>query len=196
MARFHNLDPAHRPHGLGTVFRWGVWERYVRRRCIDAPGDPAPRVAPDLKLIHARDGAPRLTWIGHASFLGSIGGSNFLIDPVFSERVGWVVRRFTPPGLGPEDLPSLDALLVTHNHYDHLDAPSVRAVSRQVPVFVPRGLGGWFRRSGFKRVSDLDWWDTTNCGPLRITLVPSCHWSRRRSESIAGPASASRARSS
>ena len=94
MRRFHNLDPKHRPHGMGAVLRWGVWERFVRRRAIDPPGPPALRVTPDLDLIHASAGPPRLTWIGHASFLGRLGGRSFLIDPVFSDRVGWVVRRF------------------------------------------------------------------------------------------------------
>ena len=175
-----NPDPAHRPHGMGAVVRWGVWERFIRRRRIDPPGPPAPRVGPDLSLIHEPNGPPRLTWIGHASFLGHIGGVNFLIDPVFSDRVGWVVRRFTPPGLRAAELPPIDALLVTHNHYDHLDAPSIRALGRDVPVFVPRGLGSWFRRLGFERVTELVWWESAQAGRMRVTLVPSCHWSRRR----------------
>jgi L-ascorbate metabolism protein UlaG (beta-lactamase superfamily) len=98
---------------------------------------------------------------------------------VFSKRAGWVVRRFIPAGLTAADLPPLDALLVTHNHYDHLDAPSVRAIDRGVPVFVPRGLGRWFVRQGFAGVTELDWWETSTSGRLHVTFVPSCHWSRR-----------------
>jgi len=165
---------------MGAVFRWGVWERYIRRRQIHRAGPPAPRVAPDREALRAPCGAPRLTWIGHASFYGQLGGSAFLVDPVFSSRVGWVVRRHGLPGLRAAELPSLDALMVTHNHYDHLDAPSIHALPRQVKVFVPVGLGRWFRRRGFERVRELEWWESDRAGELTITLVPSRHWSRRR----------------
>ena len=179
MARYENQDSRRRPHGMAAVFRWGVWERYVQRRPIDAPGRPAPRVEPDLDLLRRGAGPPRLTWIGHASFLATLGGAHFLVDPVFSERVGWVVRRFGRPGLATGQLPPLTALLVTHNHYDHLDAPSIRALDRALPVFVPRGLGRTLRRWGFRRVTELDWWASADAGPLTITLVPASHWSRR-----------------
>ena len=178
--RFRNLDPAHRPHGMGAVFRWGVWERYVVGRPIDPPGPPAPRVEPDAALLGEREGPPRLTWVGHASFLGQLGGSAFLVDPVFSRRVGWVVRRHGEPGLTSRDLPAVDALLVSHNHYDHLDEPSVLALPREVAVFVPEGLGRWFRRRGFETVHELPWWGSARAGALEVTVVPACHWSRRR----------------
>ena len=177
--RFSNPDPAHRPHGYRAIFKWGVLDRLNGNRQIRAPGPPAPRVSPDLDLIRDPAGPPRLTWIGHASFLGTLGGSRFLIDPLFSERVGLLYPRHGRPGLRPEQLPRIDALLVTHCHYDHLDTPSVRALSRDVPVFVPLGLGRWFRRWRFGHVRELDWWDSAETAGLRITLVPARHWSRR-----------------
>jgi L-ascorbate metabolism protein UlaG (beta-lactamase superfamily) len=179
LTRYRNLDPRHRPHGFADVFRWAVWERLVGRRSIDAPGLPAPAVAPDLDLVGRRDGPPRVTWIGHASFLGTLDGASFLVDPVFSSRAGWVVPRHVAPGVSAVDLPPVDALLVSHNHYDHLDSASVRRLPGTVPVFVPHGLGRWFRRRGFVQVTELDWWETADAGPLSITLVPARHWSRR-----------------
>jgi L-ascorbate metabolism protein UlaG (beta-lactamase superfamily) len=179
MPVYCNPGGSGRPHGLAEVFRWGVWERYVRRRRIDRAGAPAPAVAPDLELLRRRDGPPRLTWIGHASFLGSLGTSHFLIDPVFSTRVGWFVRRHGRPVLTHAELPEIDALLLTHNHYDHLDGPSVRRLDRGVPAFVPRGLGSTLRRWGFRRVVELAWWEAARSGPLEVTLVPAHHWSRR-----------------
>jgi len=178
--RFSNPDPRHRFHGFKEIVRWGVVDRLLGRRQIHSPGPGAPRVEPILQLVHDIAGPPRLTWIGHASFLGSAGGATFLIDPVFSGHAGMVCRRHVPPGLGPRELPRLDALLVTHSHYDHLDANSVRALPRSLPVIVPQRLGRWFRRRGFKHVSELGWWESTTEGPLRVTLVPSRHWSRRR----------------
>ncbi len=173
-------DPAHGPHPMRNVFRWGVADRLLGRREIRPAGRPAPCERPDLERLLEPAGPPRLTWIGHASFLGTLGGGRFLIDPVFSDRVGWVVPRHVPPGLRPHELPPLDALLVTHCHYDHLDAASVLSLPRDVPVFVPLGLGRWFGRRGFTRVRELDWWEPAPAGPLTVTLVPSRHWSRRR----------------
>ena len=177
--RYANLDSAHRPHDFGAILRWGVLDRLTRRRRIEPAGPPAPSVPVDLEQIHAASPATRLTWIGHASFLGSLGGGRFLIDPVFSERAGWVVRRHVPAALQASQLPSLDVLLITHSHYDHLDEPSVAALPRSVPVCVPRGLRRWFLRRGFRNVTELAWWESTACGALTITLVPARHWSRR-----------------
>ena len=144
------------------------------------PGPAAPRMDPAPPPEKSRAGADTLTWIGHASFLGRLGGGRYLVDPIFSERAGRLYRRHAAPGLRPADLPSLDALLVTHSHYDHLDRESVTALPRDVAVCVPLGLGRWFRRRGFGRVAELDWWQSAGCGPLRVTLVPARHWSRRR----------------
>jgi L-ascorbate metabolism protein UlaG (beta-lactamase superfamily) len=177
--RFSNLDPAHRPPAIPAVVRWGIRDRLLGRRAIRAPGPPAPRVPPDLDLIRRLDGPPRLTWIGHASFLGFASGLRFLVDPMFSPHAGWFYPRHVAPGLALADLPPVDALLVSHAHYDHLDAASVGALPRSVPVFVPLGLGRWFRRRGFVRVHELDWWGAASSAGLRVTLVPARHWSRR-----------------
>jgi L-ascorbate metabolism protein UlaG (beta-lactamase superfamily) len=77
------------------------------------------------------------------------------------------------------DLPELAALMVTHNHFDHLDGAAMRALPAQVPVVVPKGLGGWCRRRGRERVVELGWWQEADVGGLRVTLVPARHWSRR-----------------
>ena len=79
------------------------------------------------------------------------------IDPVLSQRILSAGRRFTPPGL--DRLPPLDLLLISHNHYDHLDAPTVRTLSQSTTVVVPARLGRWFRRRGFRSVTELDWWE-------------------------------------
>jgi L-ascorbate metabolism protein UlaG (beta-lactamase superfamily) len=164
---------------MRAVIRWGIVDRLRGERRPSQPGPGAPRVEPDLELIHETPESPRLTWIGHASFLGGLAGARFLVDPVLSERVGWLYRRHVAPGLAPEELPAVDALLVSHNHYDHLDLEAVRHLPRSTPVFVPEGLGRWFVRRGFTAVTELRWWQSAECGPLRITLVPARHWSRR-----------------
>lgn len=177
--RFRNLDPAHAPHGFADVFRWSVLDRLTARRKVAPPGPPAPRVAPNLDAIGDLS-VPRATWIGHSSFLASLAGASVLIDPVFSRKIGLLVPRHGEPGLEPADLPPLTALLVTHNHYDHLDAPSIEVLPRTLPVVAPLGLGAWFRRRGFTSVRELRWWERVSAGPIEVTFVPARHWSRRR----------------
>jgi len=149
------------------------------RSRLQPPGPPAPIVEPDLDLIRGETTEPRLAWLGHASFLGSLGGHRFLIDPVFSHHAGWLYRRYLPPPLTIGQLPELEAVMVTHNHYDHLDAELIRALPREVAVVVPVGMGPWMRRRGRKGVIELEWWQPAEVGGLHITLVPACHWSRR-----------------
>jgi L-ascorbate metabolism protein UlaG (beta-lactamase superfamily) len=177
--RYANLDPRHTPHGFGDVFRWSVLDRLTGRRRVAPPGPPAPRVTSDPKAIGQADGRARVTWIGHASFLATLGGASVLVDPVFSRRIAYFIPRHGEPGLVARDLPELTALLVTHNHYDHLDEPSVRALPRELPVFTAAGLGDFFRRLGFAHVTELSWWETAAAGPLSISFVPARHWSRR-----------------
>jgi L-ascorbate metabolism protein UlaG (beta-lactamase superfamily) len=177
--RYANLDPRHAPHGFGDVFRWSILDRLTGRRRVAPPGPPAPRVPSDREAIRRLDGTPRVTWIGHSSFLATLAGASFLLDPVFSKRIAHVIPRHGEPGLLVDALPPLAALLVTHNHYDHLDAPSLRSLPRDLPVFTAAGLGRWFRRRGFVNVTELNWWDTASAGPLSIAFVPARHWSRR-----------------
>ena len=178
-SRYANLDPRHTPHGVRDVFRWSVLDRLTGRRRVAPPGPPAPRVTSDPEAIH-RGGRPRVTWIGHSSFLATLAETSFLVDPVFSKRIARFIPRHGEPGLLAADLPPLAALLVTHNPYDHLDEPSVRSLPRELPVFTAAGLGGWFRRRGFDSVTEMRWWDRASAGPLAITYVPARHWSRRR----------------
>jgi L-ascorbate metabolism protein UlaG (beta-lactamase superfamily) len=118
-----------------------------------------------------------LAWLGHASFLLRLGGCTVAIDPVLSQRILGAGQRFTPPGL--DRLPPLDLVLISHNHYDHLDAPTVRTLPRSTAVVVPVRLGPWFRRRGFLSVTELDWWQSVHLGGLEVTFVPAHHWSRR-----------------
>jgi L-ascorbate metabolism protein UlaG (beta-lactamase superfamily) len=159
--------------------RWAVLDRLTGRRRVAPPGPPASSVEPDLSAIHDPSARPRLTWLGHASVLASLGGASLLIDPVLGRRVARVIRRHGAPPLGADRLPRLSCVLISHNHYDHLDLATLRRLPREVPAVLPRGLGRWLGRRHRRPIVELDWWQSVAIEGLTITLVPARHWSRR-----------------
>lgn len=134
-----------------------------------APG-PVPEAGPDTVSV---------TWAGHASWVVRIGGLTVLTDPVWSRRIPATPPRVTPVGVPWAGLPPVDAVVISHNHYDHLDAPTLKRLPRATELLVPAGLGVWCRRRGFSRVTELDWWEAAELGGVRFDFVPAHHWSRR-----------------
>jgi N-acyl-phosphatidylethanolamine-hydrolysing phospholipase D len=126
------------------------------------------------------------TWIGHSTVLLQLGGINVLTDPVFSQRaspVQWMgPRRVMDPGLPIDALPPIDLVLLSHNHYDHLDRPAVKQISRAHPQatwIVPLGLGAYIRGWGPRDIVELDWWQQTEAKDVRVTATPARHFSGR-----------------
>ncbi|KMS82606.1 MULTISPECIES: MBL fold metallo-hydrolase [Streptomyces] len=136
------------------------------------PYAPAPLPRVDTRTL-------AVTWAGHASWIVRIGGLTVLTDPVWSRRILGTPARITPVGVPWESLPRVDAVVISHNHYDHLDAPTLRRLPRETPVFAPAGLGRWFRRRRFTRVTELDWWEGAELCGVRFDFVPAHHWSKR-----------------
>lgn len=178
------------PHAdKGSLLAW-QWER-LRNGVPKAPpgGWAIPAQKTDPALLRAADTNPSVTWIGHASMLVRLAGKNMLFDPVFSPRaspLGFVgPQRIVPLPITIPELPRIDLVMVSHNHYDHLDADTVQQLAAQPggsPRFlVPKGLKAWFATLGITtRVDEYDWWQDTTEDSLRITFVPVQHWSRRR----------------
>ncbi len=185
---FQNNYGDFEPKSLAEVIRW-KWDA-ARRGLPPRPRQPIPTQLPDLGFIRANIGSaqrPAVTWIGHATVLAQLGGISLLTDPIFSERASPFAfagpKREQPPGVTVSELPHIDAVLVSHNHYDHLDLPTCRRLAAQPggsPLFVvPLGLQGWFRARGIARVVELDWWQGERLGEVDIVLVPAQHWSAR-----------------
>jgi len=130
-------------------------------------------------------GRLRATFINHATVLLQLDGVNILTDPVFSERVGPVSwagpQRHRAPGLKPEALPPIDAVLVSHNHYDHMDLPSLRRIARdhEARILVGLGNGALLEKNEIPGGEELDWWQSTRVGAVTVTFVPARHWSGR-----------------
>lgn len=176
--RFRNPYPPHRlesrPPGALFLGNRAAWEP----RPDGLPGPAPPARCEGVEL--------RATWVGHATVLLQVAGRNLLTDPIWSPRCSpfsWLgPRRATPPGLRLEELPPLDAILISHNHYDHLDLPTLRRILRgQAPrLVVPLGVGATLQAAGLAGSEELDWWQTLDLGGgVRIHAVPAQHFSSR-----------------
>src|SRR4051812_19118361 len=163
--RFVNLDGSG-PHALRAVLKWAVGDKLAGRRRKSPARADVPSVAPDRAALRVPPGPgepARLVWLGHASWLVQLAGVSLLIDPVLRDGVfGGISRNGTAP-LPPGALPPIGAQLVTHNHYDHMDGPSLRAVA--APVVSGLGNG----RHLDLPVTELGWWDTADVGGVRVT---------------------------
>lgn len=153
----------------------------------------------DLERIHNPDfNQAQATLIGHSTVLLQYRGVNILTDPMFSERPSFSQsigpKRFTPAALTIEELPNIDVIVISHNHYDHLDVDSVKSLTHsrfikhtngQQPLWlVPLGLKKWFAQFNISNVHEMDWWQsydlkTNSNSQLTIQAQPSQHWSRR-----------------
>jgi len=141
-------------------------------------GERLPPIGSDPEGL-LRSNHDSLTWAGHASTILRVGGHTILSDPVWSNRVGLIIKRLTPPSPRWEDVPPPDLITISHNHYDHLDSSTIRRVKKETPVAVPRGVGAWFRKRRFRNVTEFDWWETKELDGMSVTFVPSRHFSGR-----------------
>jgi len=192
---YHNRYSQH-AHG-DQFWKW-QWQRW-RHPPHTAPSQAILGIAPDLALIHSQREDVRATWVGHASVLYQIDGINILTDPHWGDRASPISflgpKRHQPPGLAFEDLPRIDYVLISHNHYDHLDLATVqRLMNRadQHPIFlVPAGVDIWFKANVAHtvlfgeqaNVHGLQWWQEMviqgKTQQHRIRFLPVQHWSAR-----------------
>ncbi len=150
------------------------------------PPGPLPSLDPRAGWARPVDTGLRATWLGHSTVLLEIDGRRVLTDPVWGERASPVSfvgpRRFQPVPIALDALPPLDAVIVSHDHYDHLDRQSIIALARRgVPIITTLGVGGHLEAWGIppEQVTELDWWERHEIGDLVLTAVPSQHFSGR-----------------
>lgn len=174
-----------RGKGWRTLGRWWRLRKTFPDWHEQGPGR-VPQMRADRKKIREPDETKaQFTWLGHSTVLVQYRGVNILTDPIFSERCSPVPflgpRRVTPPALQIEELPTIHYVLISHNHYDHLDRATVRALGNEPQWLAPLGIGQWLHKAGIdrERVQEFDWWQEAEWGEVRVTATPSQHWSGR-----------------
>jgi L-ascorbate metabolism protein UlaG (beta-lactamase superfamily) len=180
--RFHNTLPT--PVLPPASARRGLMRQMHEERHTGLPGGPIPLARPELPEDAAELAA---TWFGHSSALVEVDGHRVLVDPVWGHRVSpsplLGPTRLHPVPVPLEHLPQVDAVLISHDHYDHLDLPTVQAILREqeAPFVVPLGIGVHLRRWGVpeSRVVELDWDQSTKVGGLTLTCTEARHFSGR-----------------
>ncbi len=184
-------DPDGRFENLGGVIRHGdpPFGFGFRRLWVAMAGrDGAPeRILNDGAFLreNAKHSVPTVTWVGHATLLVQMGGTTFLTDPTWSDTASpiWLgPRRFVDPGIDMDALPPIDFVLISHNHYDHLDLDTLEALAERghgTRFLVPLGNGALLRSRGIEGVEEFDWGDSRSLGDVEIFCLPTQHWSRR-----------------
>lgn len=173
--KFENLDAIKNEHTFRDMYRWNK-ERRKKEKDLETQIGRLDH--PQIAELRTNQSRTSITWIGHSTFLIQMDGMNILTDPVWAKRMG-VQSRMTEPGIKIEDLPSIDAVLISHGHYDHLDFPTIRKLKGDPVYYVPIGLGKDFLKRGYRKVHEANWWDTLKQGTLSFHFVPAQHWTRR-----------------
>ncbi len=182
--RYANTYP-HPGIGFGKILRWklglGPEEAYATSDVAEPPY--VPQFSTPGNLGQPVADRLQVTWIGHSTFLIQYRGRNILTDPIFGNCQPLPVaklRRLAPPGVAFDALPKIDDVLISHSHYDHLDAPTISRLDPGMNYWLPSGLAPWFDRRDIKRSRELAWWESAMIGDgLELHSVPAQHFSGR-----------------
>lgn len=118
----------------------------------------------------------RIVPIGHSTVLIQLDGLNIITDPIFSNRILWFSKRYVEPGIPFEKLPKIDAIVISHEHYDHFDKATLRRFDKKIPIVVSMGLKNKVAGLGFQDIREIGWWESTKLNDIKITAVPVKHF--------------------
>jgi L-ascorbate metabolism protein UlaG (beta-lactamase superfamily) len=176
------------PKALPSQDGWTIWTRFLTQAKVGTvPVDPIPVRRLDRAALEALDpAATHIIRLGHSSHLLKLRGRYWLIDPVFGERASPVSfagpKRFHVPPITLQELPAIDGLILSHDHYDHLDVPTIEALTKRVEhYYVPLGVGARLQDMGVapERITEFDWWQAQSVGAVTLTATPAQHFSGR-----------------
>lgn len=175
MKRYENLDGVSTKKTFADFRRWQQ-ERKQKKKDLSYNVPHVER--PEYTQLHTNQSRPLLAWVGHSTFVMQINGITIVTDPVWALRMG-IAKRLTSPGIPIEEMPSVDVVLISHGHYDHLHFASIKKLKGNPRFFVPVGLGRLFRRRGYPHVTEFAWWEEKEYQGVTFTFVPAQHWTRR-----------------
>ena len=183
--KFYNPWMPMEQSGLGRVLKWKLTQK---DEYTDEEKSFKPGFVPDLKnRIEKIPGEDFIAWIGHSTFLIRLSGEYWLTDPIFSERALFPKRK-TPPALSIDEMKELGNrlnVIISHNHYDHFDKPSISGLPADARIYVPLGLKKSVKDLNKQFVTEMDWWQTIDLGNgSKLVCLPAQHWSRRISQGM------------
>ena len=179
------------PIDVALMAPGSTW-KYIKKSFFTKRIDPKPIGDIPLKPVRPEDwikvesGITQFAWLGHSSILIALDGMTLLVDPVLEKRASpfaWFgPKRFHPAPVAADGLPPIDVVLITHDHYDHLEAPTIKYLSNKAGMFLmPLGIGGLLEKWGVapEKIVELDWWENQQVGSLTLTATPALHYARR-----------------
>ncbi|MFD0895689.1 MBL fold metallo-hydrolase [Luteolibacter ambystomatis] len=185
MSRRFSNPWQHDDHSFVDILKWQLGRIQEAPWPGHASDDPAPLQVLSRESIATPPASGwRVIWLGHASFLVQGAGLSLLIDPIFSDYCAPFpkasLKRLVATPCSLSDLPRIDAVLLSHGHYDHLDLPTLRRLGKDTRLIVAEGHAGWLGRRGFHQVTAVPWWETVDIAPgVRVTSTPSQHFTAR-----------------
>lgn len=167
--------------GFGDLMRW-MYER-ARGNRPPLPDHYDLPVVPDAEAKYSAMKGNKVCWVGHPTLLLELGGSTILTDPIWSSRASPVPfagsKREVPPAFAFDKLPEADLVLLSHDHYDHMDKPTIKRLGSRPHYVVPLKVGQRLKSWGISGFTELDWWEETEVAGLKITCIPAQHFSGR-----------------
>ncbi len=182
---FYNLDKTKKPPSFLKLLEWQTFRLFTNLPSLNPKDYVFETLENKGDLIKSNNTKFSITWIGHATTLIQMNGKNILTDPIWSDRCSPVnfagPKRFTKPGIAFENLPKIDIVLISHNHYDHMDLPTLKMLNEKFNPIIFVGLNNkeFLVKEGLDRVVELDWWELYKLDEISITFTPRQHTSAR-----------------
>lgn len=180
---FKNPFPGFEEKGFGDFIQWSLIDRIKGKKPDKPDSYDFPFTENDGLYLRENTKDFTVTWIGHSTLLIQIDGMNILTDPIWSDRCSPVQfagpKRHVKPGVKLEDLPKIDAIIISHNHYDHLDRMTLEHFGNDPMYFVPLGIGEFLVDLDITNYEEMDWWDELTLNDLKFACVPAQHFSNR-----------------
>lgn len=183
--KFMNRRPGLVEEEMKKNIRFSNMREWFKSREHGIPEELLPEIKPDINEFSKSSQHTKIIWFGHSSILMNISGKKILFDPVFSETASpfsFMVKRFQKPVLKLSELPEIDYIVISHDHYDHLDMETMKFFKdKKTGFIVPLGVGSHLRGWGIdpERITELGWWDKTEKGNIDFIAAPSQHFSGR-----------------